>query len=408
MADNIKILHTGDTHTDNRTHGTINPATGQNTAEESHLRVLSNAVQKAIDENVQLFVHAGDAFAHGIPRPSAVIAHARALEPLTHTGIPLVLIGGNHELLRISSSEDTANQMLFEILSQKGEVYFCESDAELIRTSNGIQIIANPWMSKARILPKLGHNPKDIDALEADKLLADHATNELERLSALADATAPLIYAAHVTLDDVRIDNLAKGATRGSEMDMAAHVFNEPIQLSQPIDDSDVSYGAVSHIHDGQRIGLKSFYAGSPDAFTMTDADKKKYVNIATISADNKLISVDHHDVGARIITRIALADDDAEARIDALEKDTLVGIKLPAGELDVPKTVTDKIREAGARIVDISKPRPERKKNTKAFLPEKIDPVKALEMWMDETKPERIDPGYAKKLAEEMIQFSE
>lgn len=398
----IEFVHTGDGHIDSDSHGSINPKTGINKAWESHARVLRNSVQEAIDREVEFFLHAGDGFKTGRPSQEAVLLFADVFKPLVEAGIPLVLLGGNHELLQVPLSQRTATETVGDLLKPRGEVHVVERDPQLVKLSSGAQIAALPWLSKTRILQKLG--VEGVDPLEGDRKIAQFALDSLERISTEVDTSAPYILASHVTVDDVRIDSLAEGARRGSEVDIA-QVFAEPIVPRKGIEDSPVSYGALSHIHARQRMGEKCFYAGSPDRLTMTDADDPKSVNFVTISDDNKLEKVEHFDTDARPMHSISLTDDDAEGRLGELMEGALVRLELAPGESVVPESIRKLVTEAGAQIVATKVSPKERKKNTAAILPEKVGPEEALRSWFKKVSPAGVDQDYALKLTTQMME---
>ena len=115
----IRFVHTGDEHIDNDTHGGLNPATGRNRAWESNAACLRAIAQRAADEKVDAFVHAGDATKHGRPTIEALLMYADAVAPVVEAGIPVVLLGGNHQLLQVPSSHRTATAALGRLLAQR-------------------------------------------------------------------------------------------------------------------------------------------------------------------------------------------------------------------------------------------------------------------------------------------------
>lgn len=397
----IELVHTGDGHIDSDAHGTINPKTGINRAWESHARVLRNAVEEAVARNVSCFLHNGDGFKTGRPSQEAVLLLADVLKPLVKAGIPLVLLGGNHELLQVPLSQRTATETVGDLLKAHGEVHVVERDPQLVRLDSGLQIAAMPWLSKTRILQQLGE--EGLDPMDGDRKIAQFALDSIDRLSTEADTTAPFILASHVTVDDVRIDSLADGARRGSEVDIA-QVFAEPIVPRKGIEASPVSYAALSHIHARQRMGEKCFYAGSPDRLTMTDADDPKSVNFVKISDDNTLEGVEHFDTDARAMHSISLTDDDAEERVEALAEGALVRLVLPPGESVAPESIRKMVSDAGATVVSTKVTPKERKKNSAATLPEKVSPEEALRSWFKKVSPNGVDEDYAMTLTTRMM----
>lgn len=382
----ITGIHTGDGHIDSDTHGALNTQTGMSKAWESHLRAMKSAVDAAIANQVGFFLHAGDAFKHGRPSQEAVMLLVEVLLPLTKAGIPIILLDGNHERLLVPTTQRTATAVVAYMLSRHGEVHVVEREPRLVRLSSGVQFACLPWLSKTSILTRLGET--DLDPVAGDLLVVDYGLRALDAMYAEADTTAPLITASHVTVDDVRLDSIKAGHKRGSEVDIA-HLFAEPILPRAALEDGPASYVALSHIHARQRMGSKCFYAGSPDRFTLTDADDPKSVNLVTINDDNTLARVEHIDTDARHMHSIDLLAPDAEDRLDALAEGALVGLVLPPGEAVVPDSVVATIRDAGAFIIERKTSPVDRPRSTAVTLPEKINPVAALDSWLAEKQPD-------------------
>lgn len=398
----LTFVHTADWHIDASPHSTINPETRISRAWESHQRAAASICTYAIEHKVDGLIISGDIFADGIPSPQALSMAVEILRPVVEAGVPVLILGGNHELLRVPSGHTTTTTLLYLMLSAYGEVHIVGSSPQLVRLNNGLQIAALPWLSKTGVLAELGENR--LDAVEGDRKVVQYALDAMERMWGEADTTAPLIMASHVTIDDVNMDHLAKGHKRASELELA-HVFSEPIVPRKTLEASPIAYAGLGHIHARQRMGRKCYYAGSPDRLTFTDADDPKSFNVVTISDDNVLEKVDYIETDARQMHSITLADPDAEDRIAALEPDALVSIVLPAGEDTIPDDVKTAIIDAGAAVV-ATKPTPvDRPRQTAVSLPEKIDPVTALSTWFQERPREDIDTTYAMALAAEMVQ---
>lgn len=397
----VRGIHTGDAHIDSDVHGSINPTTGLNRAWESNAAALTSAVSKAIEDDVDFFIHAGDAFKNGRPSQEAVLLFAETMAPLADAGIPIVLIDGNHERLLVPTAQRTATATVGRLLAQRGEVHVVERDPRLVRLDSGIQVACLPWLSKTTILTRLGEDR--LDPVEGDRKVVQCALDALDAMCEEADDTAPFLLASHVTVDDVRIDSVAKGCKRGSEVDIA-HLFAEPIIPRKAIEAAPVSYAALSHIHARQRIGQKCFYAGAPNRLTLTDADDEKSANLITIGDDNTLISVDQFDTDARKMHAIDLLAADAETRLAALTEGALIGITLPPGEAAIPDEVREMIADAGATIISTKTIPTEATRVTTTTLPEKINPVDALKTWLADKKPD-VDTDYAIAMAARLVE---
>ena len=94
----IKLLHTADIHIGMENYGRIDPATGINARVMDFLRRLSDIGDYAIEQGVDVFVFAGDAYKTRDPNPTHQREFARRIKKIADAGIPVILLVGNHDL----------------------------------------------------------------------------------------------------------------------------------------------------------------------------------------------------------------------------------------------------------------------------------------------------------------------
>lgn len=392
-------MHTGDEHIDSDAHGTLNPATGLNTAWESNYRALRHLAETAAARNVDFFLSCGDNFKTGRPSQEALLLFVEALEPVAEAGIPIVLMDGNHHMTGVSSDHRTVIHVLAQMLCARGATVFIASDPQLIRLPGGQQIAALPWLSKNRILNQL--QATDLTPAQGDKRVADYAMATLERLAGEADSGSPLIMASHVTVDDVRIDAVSEGFRRGSEMELA-HLFSEPVLPRKELEKLPFAYGALSHIHTPQKMGDRYYYAGSPNRLTFTDMPDVKGGNLVTLDAKN-MLNVEKIVTPARVMAAVDLEQADYDTVISNLEPGTLVQVRLPVGQPEVPRDIRKAILAAGAILADTkARPKP-RETVDRVVLPEKVDVITALRTWAKLNTPEGVDINHLVAAAENL-----
>lgn len=381
------FLHTGDEHIDSDAHGSMNPKTGINTAWESNYRALRHLAEQAVERKVDFFLSAGDNFKTGRPSQEALLLFVEALTPLAEAGIPVVLLDGNHHTTGVSADHRTVIHVVAEMLRARGGVAYIASQPTLIRLDNGAQIAALPWLSKNRVLNELGLT--DLSPADGDKAVSKHALQLLEGMAEQADSSSPLIMASHVTVDDVRIDAVTDGFRRGSEMELA-HLFSEPVLPRKEMEKLPFAYNALSHIHTPQKMGSKTYYAGSPNRLTFTDMPDIKGGNLVTVDGDK--LTVEKIVTPARIMAKIDMESDTWNADLDALAPDTLVQLWLETGDAEQPKEVRARIADAGAILADTrARPLP-RIEQTTVTLPEKVDHLTALRTWAEANIPADLD----------------
>lgn len=397
----MKVLHIADEHIDDLRHGTINPLTGVNRAMESHAACLKHVVDTAVEAGAEVIISAGDNFKDGRPSAEALNMYVEALASAAKAGLHIHLIDGNHHLTGVPTDHRTSIYVVKMMLESIGGTVTVSSDPELIRLANGAQILSMPWLSKNRVLNQLGLS--GLSPIEGDMRVVDYAMDKLEELSAQADATAPLILASHVTVDDLRIDDVANGFKRGSEVDVS-HLFSEPVLPRKAVEALPFSYGALGHIHTPQQIGAKLFYVGSIDRLTKTDLPDDKGGNLVTF-ADNTLVGVERIAAPARHMVKVDLQTEASDNMLDTLAEGSLVFMTLAEGEQDVPREVRDRISSAGAVLVE-TEPRPRPKVQREVIaLPERIAPVEALRTWLEHNKDGDVDIDDLMSRAAELVE---
>src|SRR5512136_712231 len=98
MSQPIRILHTADLHIGMENYGQIDPATGINGRVMDFLRRFNAVIDYALDNEVDLFLFAGDAYKTRDPNSTYRREFARRIKRLADAGIPTVLLVGNHDL----------------------------------------------------------------------------------------------------------------------------------------------------------------------------------------------------------------------------------------------------------------------------------------------------------------------
>lgn len=397
----IKVLHIADEHVDDTRHGLLNPRTGINKAIESHAACLLHAVTTAVEQDVDVIVSAGDNFKDGRPSAEALQQYVTALAPAAKAKKHIHLIDGNHHMTGVPVDHRTSIYVVKMMLESLGATVTVSSEPELIRLPNGLQILSMPWLSKNRVLNELGLN--GLSPVEGDMKVVDYAMERLEDLSSQADTSAPIVLASHVTVDDLRIDDVAAGLTRGSEMDVS-HLFNEPVLPRKAVEALPFAYGALGHIHTPQQIGEKLFYVGSIDRLTKTDLKDIKGANLVTLDG-NKIHTVEKIVTPARHMVQVDLQTEHIDNAIETLSLDSLVFLTLAEGQLDVPREITEQITSAGALLVHTEqRPRPKVKREIVA-LPERIAPFEALRTWLDHNKAGDIDTDKIMSIAATLVE---
>lgn len=358
----ITVMHTADVHLDTAHHGKINPRTGIDIAIESNAATLSHLVNEAVKHEVDLFILAGDIVSTGRPSTETLMMLADILQPLVDAGIPIDLDEGNHERLYVPAMHRTSSNVLGQMLGRQLGVQVVTN---ITLTSYGsVDVLTIPYPPKSRILASLGQTR--VDPTKGDGIVVRHVLQECEELLSKRDLSIPLIISGHFSVDGIGLP--------GSEQDIA-NLMNEVVFPVQPFEDFDPAYIALGHIHTPQKLGTRTYYSGSPNKLTFTDANDIKGGNLVTIDGPGE------HSM-KRILTpmrgmyKIDLNEQDFN--LPLVEND-VVQVLLPEGETAIPKEYLKMAAAVGANL--IPKTRPVQKKAVKrTVLPEKISPISALQ----------------------------
>ena len=251
----MKLLHCADIHFGYETHGRLDPATGLNTRLLDFRRSLDFLVARAVEEDVDLFLFAGDAYRTADPTPTQQRQLAEALVPLIRAGIPLAMIVGNHD--HPVSFGKASSVDIFGVLDGRVDVFTVPTfraegqPGGPVQTKSGpLQLVALPWPIRSKILAKeqyRGKSPHEIRAV-----IEEYYTAFVKACAAQADPAVPLVVTAHLTVQGSELS--------GSER--ASLIAHEPTftvgQLAQP----GVDYVALGHIHRYQDRNREAWERG--------------------------------------------------------------------------------------------------------------------------------------------------
>jgi exonuclease SbcD len=96
----MKLIHIADTHLGLAAFNRLDPESGMNLREKQVYDNFLAAVDVIIKEKPDVLVHAGDLFDTVKPKTKAYTTVLEALERLHVAGIPLVVIAGNHSMVK--------------------------------------------------------------------------------------------------------------------------------------------------------------------------------------------------------------------------------------------------------------------------------------------------------------------
>ena len=344
----MKLLHTADIHLGSNTYGRIDPETGLNTRLLDFKRCFEFMVRRGLDEEIDLFLFCGDAYRTADPTPTQQKVFAECLKPITETGIPIVMITGNHDH-PVSFGKASAID-IFGYVS--GEVHiFRKPDTALIQTRNGpLQLLAMPWPIRSMLLSKGEYRKKS--PLEIREIIERLYVDFIAASAQTFDPALPTVLAGHFSVQGSEY----AGSERTS---LIAHEPKfTPGQLSPP----PIDYVALGHIHRFQdrRTDPEAppvVYCSSIERISFKECHERKGFVLVTIEAKNgeKETAYEFVDTPARRFLAIEVdardAVDPTEAIVQNIAQDevaeAIVRVRYHIEEAQVAQIDMHRIREA-------------------------------------------------------------
>ncbi|MGZ4794967.1 MAG: metallophosphoesterase family protein [Acidimicrobiia bacterium] len=263
----MRILHTSDWHVGKGMRG-------QSRLDE-HVAVLAEIAEIAAREAVDLVVVAGDLYESASPTADADKVVFDALLGLRAVA-PVVVIAGNHD----NGARFEAIRPVFDRMGivVRGRVAPPDDGGVVdidVASGERARVAMLPFCS-----PRHAVRAAELMALDAAAASGEYAAKLaalVERLCADPDPGAVNLLVAHCMVRD--------GRTGGGER--AAQTSFEPYWLSATAFPASLAYGALGHLHLGQRVptGAPVWYSGSPIQVDFGEAGAGKQVLLVDVTA---------------------------------------------------------------------------------------------------------------------------
>lgn len=311
----LKVIHFADVHLGVENYGQLDPQTGLSTRLADFLRSIDAIVDTALDEAADLVVFCGDAYKTRDPSPTYQREFARRIRRLSHAGVPMVLVAGNHD---VPNAVGRAHTMEIYRTLEVEHVHVARSPGVLdIETVHGaVQVGVLPWIVRSNLLSRDDYRNRSLD--EVNSLLLERIemilTGEDGLVSRLRD-DVPHILVVHGTV---------QGATYGSERTvMLGQDVVLPLQL---LKHSSWDYVALGHIHQHQAIEPERpppvVYAGSIERIDFGEEKEDKGFVVAEVERGSCSWAFHKLDVRAFLTVRVTADGDDPTGQIlAALER---------------------------------------------------------------------------------------
>ncbi len=161
-AAKVRVFHFGDVHLGVETYGKYNPETGLNTRLEDFARSLNEAIDLALQADADIAIFAGDAYKARDPNQTHQKLFAAALKRLTDSGVPVVLLVGNHD---IPNTRGRAHALeIYGLLGGAGVTILQSPEMQAIATRRGSVLVAGmPYLTRSRVLAQEEARAKSVE-----------------------------------------------------------------------------------------------------------------------------------------------------------------------------------------------------------------------------------------------------
>lgn len=239
----IKLLHTADVHIGMENYGRIDPATGINARVMDFLRRLSDIGDYAIEQGVDVFVFAGDAYKTRDPNPTHQREFARRIKKIADAGIPVIMLVGNHDLPAVAKRATSID--IFGTLDVPNVYVGNREEVTQIvcRRGQPLQVATAPYPLRTALVGKEQGQGKSL--AELDLLLQSAMIDNITALAAQARQRpdVPAILVGHFSVNE---------ASHGSEKNIM--IGRDAAIPRSVLADPAFRYVALGHIHKHQSL----------------------------------------------------------------------------------------------------------------------------------------------------------
>jgi exonuclease SbcD len=273
----IRFIHTADIHFGVENYGKTDIATGIHSRLLDFKRALDFCIDVALDEKVDFFLFAGDAYKTAHPTPTQQRLLMQCFLRLYKAHIPVVIIIGNHD--HPLSFGKAHSLDLFESLPVDGFHVISKPKTILLETAHGqINIVGIPWPTRNTIA--LAEKNQSHTTAEITGYISESVSHIIQSIAAKIDHSIPAVLAGHLTVSN--------GIFSGSEK--RAIYGNDPLLLPSQLAIPPFDYVALGHLHRHQNLNLNGYppivYSGSIERVDF--GERKEDKGFCLVSIKNK------------------------------------------------------------------------------------------------------------------------
>ena len=263
----LHFIHFADLHLGIENYGYIDPATGLHTRVQDFTANLRTIFDLAIEEEVDLVLFSGDAYKNCDPNPTHQREFASQIRRLQKSGIPLVMVVGNHDTPAAFGKATSVD--IFTALELDNTYVIRRPQLLRLDTRSGpVQIAGLPWPT--RHLLRAHDDYKDLDQEAVNEQIRQICTRQIEEFARQLDPRVPAVLTAHIA---------AAEATYSSS-ERTAVIGQDPTLLTSTLAHPAFDYVALGHVHKHQDLNADAtppvIYAGSPERITFGEEREEK------------------------------------------------------------------------------------------------------------------------------------
>ena len=245
----MKILCTADIHIGQQAYGKIDPKTGLNTRTLHGLNVFDDMINYAINNNIEVFVFAGDMFKHNLPSPTIQDEVNKRIKKLSDNNIQTFILDGNHDVSKLNNAKSA------------------------LKASDTFDI---PNVIHDKFLNKYVYTSKDNKKYQFIMLPTYATKEEINDIVDNINYTLPTIFIGHLTIKGSLLNDWLV-ETKEEYIDKEIFFKNN------------VKAVILGHLHKYQILNEEPliFYTGSPDRIDFGEENQQKGFTILEI--DDKI-----------------------------------------------------------------------------------------------------------------------
>lgn len=292
----IRFIHTADIHFGMENYGKIDSTTGIHTRLLDFQKALNLCIDRAIEEDVDFFLFAGDAYKTTHPSPTQQRLLIECLLRLFQAHIPVVIVIGNHD--NPLSFGKAHSLDLFNRIPLSGFHVIDKPRSFTLTTKSGpVQIVGIPWPSRPTLaLNATEHKKPD----ELNTLISSSVTSLVKDYAQKLDMNLPAVLTAHLTVSTAIFSGSERRAIHGKD----------PLFLPSQLAIDPFDYVALGHIHRYQNLNPNSHpavvYSGSIDRIDFGERKESKGFCLVTID-DNKKTDHEFIELPTRPFVQVEL-----------------------------------------------------------------------------------------------------